>query len=926
MEHIVINLDSPCLVECANLLVERHRHDSIVDLSGTIAILPGSRAGRRLLELLCEQAGSDGFVLVPPRIMTPGQFRDAFAGQLNETETATEFEELAAWMYALQKNTSLAHGLFPSGNEPSEDTDWFSLADTLRGVYRELAGEGISMGRITSISFEDESERHRWHILNGISQKYQAALAEQGLSDRYVSADTAIQHCKNFPESTSGIFSRVSALYVIGIIDIFGTFRNMLDILAERVVIVSHGKKEWFDAYGILRHDPAPDFDRVDEIIDRCSFCDTPADQAHRGIHIISELSGEYTSSDIILAVPDSEVIRPIQQMLDAAGIPCHDAVGRQFNQTELGSLAAVISEYVDSRTIESLLRLLRHPVAEQYLTKTAAGTGIDYEKILYALQDYASEYIIEYARGTDLQLLTEKDTAGTTDIIDSVHTLLKELDTPRDFREWPVIFNRLLELLYSAEGETPADRVPAYHHEAVTKWLDVCNQIRTSRILLTESNSAGTALRRILSLLSSDRIVPEPTVNAIDLVGWLELALDDVPAVIITGMNEGTVPQSITSHPFLPNSLRTALGLLNNERRLNRDRYILQTIIHSAKTCWFIAGRSSNSADPYMPSLLLFDMEPENQATVVTRFFGDEREIPVEFPGIVVSNGEIELEPPSDDNLFLPEPPGRFAVSEFRNYLACPYQYYLGKMKIRPAPVLQTEMDPMQFGTIIHRALEKFGESGLITSDKPERIADFLNKTIGKMIHGMYGKDPHPAVMMQAVSCRNRLAAFAAAQVAELEDGWRIERVEESFKQELDIEDVPVLIRGRIDRIDRRGDAFRLLDYKTGSSVKSPETAHYNKRTEEWLDLQLPLYAWFMMQSGTIGAGVPVAGYFAIPSKTNEVKPLVAEWDEEFIEKAFQKAIEIITRIQTGGEDTFKRTEDTRNCRNCDYRYVCQR
>ena len=149
---------------------------------------------------------------------------------------------------------------------------------------------------------------------------------------------------------------------------------------------------------------------------------------------------------------------------------------------------------------------------------------------------------------------------------------------------------------------------------------------------------------------------------------------------------------------------------------------------------------------------------------------------------------------------------------------------------------------------------------------------------------------------------------------------------MEESIEQELAIDGITAVIRGRIDIIDKNGDMFRLLDYKTGATVKAPESVHYNKRRDEWLDLQLPLYAWSMMQYGIGGGAVPGVGYFAIPNKANEVKPMVVEWTEEFIENSCRKAAEIIRRVQNGGKDAFKRTDDTRSCVNCEYRYVCQR
>ena len=56
--------------------------------------------------------------------------------------------------------------------------------------------------------------------------------------------------------------------------------------------------------------------------------------------------------------------------------------------------------------------------------------------------------------------------------------------------------------------------------------------------------------------------VPPDVADDAVELLGWLELPLDDTPAAIITSFNEGFVPTSLNSDLFLPNELRRRLGL----------------------------------------------------------------------------------------------------------------------------------------------------------------------------------------------------------------------------------------------------------------------------------------------------------------------------------------------------------------------------
>src|SRR5690606_128390 len=75
-------------------------------------------------------------------------------------------------------------------------------------------------------------------------------------------------------------------------------------------------------------------------------------------------------------------------------------------------------------------------------------------------------------------------------------------------------------------------------------------------------------AIRTALEHVSADVVPPEESEEAVELLGWLEMPLDDAPVAIITSFNEGFVPTSVNSDLFLPNSLRHRLGVLDNVRR----------------------------------------------------------------------------------------------------------------------------------------------------------------------------------------------------------------------------------------------------------------------------------------------------------------------------------------------------------------------
>ncbi len=507
--------------------------------------------------------------------------------------------------------------------------------------------------------------------------------------------------------------------------------------------------------------------------------------------------------------------------------------------------------------------------------------------------------------------------------------TLLEPLDERHSLPEWVEILNAVFAEIYSTEPEGFAQQIPKQHTEAILGWNAITRMIGTARIGWAEQMPATRAFRRITAIVSDVPITPESESATIDLVGWLEVALDDAPIVIVTGLNEGVVPASVTSHPFLPDRLRAALGILDNKRRLTRDRYYLKTLTAGARECYLIAGRSADNAEPRLPSRLLFDGNAEWQARIIRKFYPEstEPEAGADPSGVKQrSEAGLRIAAPEDLNLALEREITAFPVSGFRVYIECPYKFYLRYSSITPAPELLHEMDALQFGTLMHATLEWFGESGLADSTDEKINGAGLSQELDRQVRRRYGLQPHPAVLMQARAAKNRLAAFARVHTEELARGWRICASEMSFEIPIELLGKTVAIRGRIDRIDRCGELVRVMDYKTGATVQKPDSAHYDKRAEQWRDLQLPLYAWHIASCGEYGGAVPEAGYFALPKNPDQVKPLLTTWDAEMLENAYETAKGIAGKVLRPEADSFKRTEDYRACATCEYNQVCQR
>lgn len=303
------------------------------------------------------------------------------------------------------------------------------------------------------------------------------------------------------------------------------------------------------------------------------------------------------------------------------------------------------------------------------------------------------------------------------------------------------------------------------------------------------------------------------------------------------------------------------------------------------------------------VPSRLLFATNDATEAARrVQQFFAAAPEVaeakvveketsPSPLPGFVV--------PPPDDRCQHDE---RFRVTEFRDYLASPYRYYLKHvLGLGAVDDSAGELDGASFGSVIHDVLAEFGASDFKDSTDARAIAAFLREQLDEVQAREFGKGAMFPVALQFVHARSRLDAFAKWQAGRVREGWRIEYVE------LDCDDVEfeiepgrsIRLRGRIDRIDvhSQSGAWQILDYKTGDGGKPPDKVHRKK--EEWLDLQLPLYRHLAKEHGVTGD--VALGYMVLPADHAKVGLALAEWSADELEVADAVAREVAVNVLAG-------------------------
>ncbi len=901
----------PVLHSAAEYLVDAFTQNDRLDLRNVLIALPGARAVGRLEELLLDRVerkiaeGSLNPAWYPPRLLTIGRLPELLYPQ--KRPLADDLTQQFAWIAALddlQKNEpDVLFHLFHEPPDLDDITSRLALAKVFSTVHRELAAETLQFDDVqekcVTIYHGRTAESTRWQTLARIQKKYLDILDELKLWDVQTARIFAIKNAEPKTDQT---------IVLVGTVDMNRAQKKILDFVSDNVislVFAPSSHQTLFDSYGCLlskkwKDVPIPLADSQIEVVD------TASDQATAAARwIASKTETARTAEQITLCVPSESVIPLVQQQFLQAGAETRAVGGLPFSRSAPYKFLELVARLVKTKQYSGFADLLRHPAVESFLMRENPERTFEFlptEVDRYHTEFLPSEIGDDWRHYHDPQRppVDDEPYAALRDAWDSLKTVLEPLLQPGRFPSdvWCERLSPILERFFEL---------------AIPEIDELLEKIAALPRRLVRKFDASEFLAMLLRELESIRVPPPAERNAIEIVGWLDLPMDDAPIAALTCMNEGIVPSSLTADLFLPDGLRTALDIEDNDRRFARDAYALSVIVATKPDpddVKLIAGRRDTEGSPLLPSRLLFAEEPDVVAKRVKRFFQvEERATPVVFPGTFhATRKEAAFKPPEVRRPLTPVRSMR--VTEFKDYLACPYRYYLKhRLKLNVLHDHDEELDAAKFGNVLHEVLRRFGIGDARNATDRNEIAAFLDEQLDNIAAEIYGENPRAVVAIQMEQLRYRLGSFATWQADWVSQGNRIRFTElnlnddktDAFHPYLDLDDGRRMnLRGRIDRIDVNPATGRgwIFDYKSSDAVKKPEKAHFLKG--KWVDLQLPLYRHVIRQSREMFPEVRdwVVGYIILPKDVSETGVLEAKWGESDFEAAMETARSVVRDV----------------------------
>jgi CRISPR/Cas system-associated exonuclease Cas4 (RecB family) len=334
---------------------------------------------------------------------------------------------------------------------------------------------------------------------------------------------------------------------------------------------------------------------------------------------------------------------------------------------------------------------------------------------------------------------------------------------------------------------------------------------------------------------------------NGLQIMGLLETRMIDFKNLIILGLNEGKLPNNNPLRTLIPMDLRAVFKLPSTREKQGLFAHHFYRLLHQAErvlATYTAAAEQigSNEASRYLMQIEM-ELTKANPSITWKKLFYH-----VPFTDRASLNTtQIEKTPEvlQRINEFLEKP---LSASALNKYMICPLDYYYRYLvEFGEDKEVEEEIENNTFGSIIHTTLEDLFKpfaqrdkqgTFVLPAPPPVREKDVL-KMLDTFKNSLYKGFLNHFDQDESLfkTGKNRLSYEMAIEITKnvlqrelqfiqsLDEPLYIEQIEAEMHTEILVPfengTKKIRFKGYIDRIDRIGDRYRVIDYKTGKVKK---------------------------------------------------------------------------------------------------------
>ncbi|HEY8696965.1 MAG TPA: double-strand break repair protein AddB [Rhizomicrobium sp.] len=441
-----------------------------------------------------------------------------------------------------------------------------------------------------------------------------------------------------------------------------------------------------------------------------------------------------------------------------------------------------------------------------------------------------------------------------------------------------------MAEALAATDDEKGADRL--WRGDAGGVAANFVAELKQAAVALPDIETSSYPV--LFRALAEERAVRPPYGRhpRLAILGPLEARLQSFDTIVLGGLNEGTWPASVAADPWLSRPMRAALGLEPPERHIGLAAHDFATLAAAPRVV--LSRPQKVQGAPAVASRWLQRLVQLTKGLNLNEKLSGA----VPYGAIAAQRDEPERAP---KRMHRPRPcppvaarPRGLSVTEIETWLRDPYAIYAKHvLRLYPLDALDAEIGPLERGSAIHAALERFllEFGGAIPQGADLRLIAIADE--------IFGEAGIPKAAMALWRPRFiRAARWFVKEERARRAGIRHSFVEIKGERKFPRKGGEFTLRARADRIDvlTRGGAA-IVDYKSGT----PPTP---KQMKTLLTPQLPLEGAILAAGGFAepGALAPAELIYirfsggAEPGKTQtypgDVAALVAEAEARLMQR----------------------------------------
>jgi ATP-dependent helicase/nuclease subunit B len=454
------------------------------------------------------------------------------------------------------------------------------------------------------------------------------------------------------------------------------------------------------------------------------------------------------------------------------------------------------------------------------------------------------------------------------------------------------------------------------------------------------------------LAGLTSLPFYGEP-LRGLQMMGMLETRTLDFDNLILLSVNEDLIPSGKTTPSFIPFDIRRHFHLPTYQHKNSIYAYHFYRLIQRAKQVYLLYNTESDELGGGEKSRFIKQIQQELRA--YNPNISIEDEILVTSPLKAFSLPDLRV-PKTDgvSEMLMKKVETGFSPTSLNNYIQCTLKFYFQDLLgLREEKELEETIDSQILGLAIHETLEKLYrpyQGMTLTKEAIDAMLPIYESTLDeafkKKFKGSdlaYGKN-----LLLVRVARILVKKFLEKEKYLIDDlGTEGKSIMVTFLEKLQTgktvirygdQDLDVKLKGFIDRIDKIGEEWRIIDYKSGSVASSDlKFKDWNELKEDSdLSKALQLYMYALLfrnernektvkiKAGIISLRKLKEGFLQVPSLASADKngTLISEEDLEAFENVLKEILEEIYDFNI----PFMQTEDVKRCENCDFVNLCNR